>query len=384
MAVSKKKKSRETWGQIDPLPSGRYRARYTHLETRFTAPHTFDTINDARDWLSDKRREISRGLWMDPRRVPSDTLGPYALKWIEQRRTSKGQPLRRKTVLDYKRSLEFGLKDLAGMPIASITPSDVRTWHSARASKAQTAAGADARFLRAVLNTAIEDGIITENPVAGNLCRSKTGRKFRPPTLDELDALLTAMPENLRLAIVIAAYGSARLSEWRGLRRSEVGIAPPAGSVPAQPFIRIERQVQYIDGEGWDIGPTKSEEGERTVFLPSAFTPLLLDHLERFVSPEADALIFRPEGSHAFLSDHAFRKYWDKARREVGVLDQVREHDLRSFAGTMHAQAGATLRETMAFLGHSTTEAAMAYQATTGRESELAERMAIPASLRSA
>ena len=382
MAAPKKKKSRETWGQIDPLPSGRYRARYTHLEHRFTAPHTFDTLGDARDWLADQRRDISRGEWRDPRQVASTIFGVYAKKWVEQRRTSKGGALRPKTRSGYDQSLRVGLAAFTDTPIASITPASVRSWHAERAKKAATAAGADARLLRAILNTAIEDGLIDDNPVAGNLCRSKTGKKHRPPTLDELAALLAAMPEKLRLAVVIAAYGSARMSEWRGLRRMDMGIVPALGSSPAQPIIRIERQVQWVDGYGWDIGPTKSEEGERNTFLPSAFASLVEYHLANFVGPEPTALLFEPEGAHEYLANHTWRKYWDHAREVVGVTDQMREHDLRRFAGTMHAQAGATLRETMAFLGHSTTEAAMAYQATTGREAELAERMPVPASLR--
>jgi hypothetical protein len=373
MAVAKKKKSRETWGQIDPLPSGRYRARYTHLEHRFTAPHTFTTIGDARNWLSDVRRDISRGEWRDPRQVSSTVFGVYAAKWVDQRRTSKGDTLRQKTRSDYQRSLRVGLAPFADVPIAGISSSTVRGWHAARAETAPTAAGADARLLRAILNTAIEDGLIESNPVAGNLCRSKAGRKFRPPTLDELGALIREMPEKLHLAVIIAAYGSARLSEWRGLRRKEVGIVPALGSSPAQPVIRIERQVQHVDGYGWDIGRTKSEEGERNVFLPSVFIPLIESHLERYVDAGPDALLFKPEGEWEYLADHTWRKYWDHAREVVGVLTEVREHDLRRFA---------TLRETMAFLGHSTTSAAMTYQATTGRESELAERMPIPASLR--
>ena len=380
--AAKRKKSRETWGQIDSLASGRYRARYTHKEQRFSAPHTFDTIGDAREWLAGERQSISKGTWRDPRTSRSRLFGPYAEKWIQERRTSKGEPLRVKSRLDYERSLRLGLKDFHDVPLADISPALVRTWHAKRAKDAASAAGADARFLRAVLNTAIEDRLIESNPVAGNLCRSKAGKKFRPPTLEELGQLVVAMPEHLRFAVVLGAYGSARLSEWRGLRRGDISLIPASEASPAQVVVRIERQVQEIDGYGWDIGPTKSEEGARSVVLPSALTGAVLDHLDRFVGPGVDDLVFPPEGEHDYLTDHAFRKHWDPAREAVGILGEVREHDLRRFAGTMHAQAGATLRETMAFLGHSTTAAAMTYQATTGREGELAERMPLPASLR--
>lgn len=52
---------------------------------------------------------------------------------------------------------------------------------------------------------------------------------------------------------------------------------------------------------------------------------------------------------------------WETARRKTG-LDEVCLHDLRHLAGTLTAQAGATLRETMDRLGHSSPQAAMRYQ----------------------
>jgi integrase len=46
---------------------------------------------------------------------------------------------------------------------------------------------------------------------------------------------------------------------------------------------------------------------------------------------------------------------------KVGV-EHVHFHDLRHTAGTLSAQAGATLKELMARIGHSTPRAAMRYQ----------------------
>jgi integrase len=51
-------------------------------------------------------------------------------------------------------------------------------------------------------------------------------------------------------------------------------------------------------------------------------------------------------------------------------------HALRHYAGTRYAQAGATVRETMARLGHSSERAAMRYQHAGNRDDELAMRVA--------
>lgn len=50
-------------------------------------------------------------------------------------------------------------------------------------------------------------------------------------------------------------------------------------------------------------------------------------------------------------------------------------HALRHYAGTRYAQAGATPKETMARLGHSSMGAAIRYQHSGNRDDELAARM---------
>ena len=58
-------------------------------------------------------------------------------------------------------------------------------------------------------------------------------------------------------------------------------------------------------------------------------------------------------------------------------LHRVHWHDLRHAGATIAAQAGASLRELQARLGHSTVAAAMTYQhASPERDRELAARMA--------
>ena len=63
------------------------------------------------------------------------------------------------------------------------------------------------------------------------------------------------------------------------------------------------------------------------------------------------------------------------ARTEVGRED-LHLHDLRHFGATLAAQAGATTKELMARLGHSSMAAAIRYQrATEDRDHAVAERM---------
>lgn len=381
---------RQSWGRVRKLKSGRYQASYVGPDGEsYNGPTTFDGKSDAEAWLADVRVTIQRGKWKSPKAIKAETFGPYARAWISQRVNAKGDPLRDRTKAEYLRYLDSGLSEFESDGLDTISPARVRTWHANRMKAGKTTAAREARLLRAVLNTAIEDRIIESNPVSSNLAQSSAGRKYRPPTEDELAAILATFEgeaPRLRLAVILAAYGGLRISEWRALRRQDVTLDSDRYAVnvtrQAQRARRLDRSIPHAaKGKGaWDIGPPKSAEGVRIVTLPGWATTDITLHLKTHVGKFADSLLFPPSGSAKFLDDNRFYEPWDIARDELGIKGTVREHDLRAFAGTYYARAGATMRETMALLGHSTTRAAMTYQHAVGdRAGELADLMPAPA-----
>lgn len=70
-----------------------------------------------------------------------------------------------------------------------------------------------------------------------------------------------------------------------------------------------------------------------------------------------------------------FSKYWADACAAVG-LEDVHLHDLRHTGNTYAAEAGASVRELMKRMGHSSSRAAMIYlHARDEREREIADRL---------
>lgn len=53
-------------------------------------------------------------------------------------------------------------------------------------------------------------------------------------------------------------------------------------------------QGAYVERANWEmiLGPTKSRAGMRTVSAPAAIVPHLVAHLDKYVRPGADALVF--------------------------------------------------------------------------------------------
>lgn len=138
--------------------------------------------------------------------------------------------------------------------------------------------------------------------------------------------------------------------------------------------VRVDRSTAELDdGRLIEAGP-KSHAGIRTVAFPKDIVPELRDHLERFADPDPRGLVFiGSKGGRLRRSN--FRKFWHRARGAVG-LPELHFHDLRHTGNTMAAAQGATLRELMERMGHSSPRAALIYlHATRERDERIAAGM---------
>lgn len=140
--------------------------------------------------------------------------------------------------------------------------------------------------------------------------------------------------------------------------------------------IRITRTTAQLDGGRLQPDTPKSRAGRRTVAVPADLIPELRWHLERYAEPGSQGLVFvGPKG--APLRRNNFLRIWVRACTAADAPG-VHLHDLRHIGGTMAATTGATLKELMARLGHSSPRAAMIYQhATSDRDQAIAQALGI-------
>jgi integrase len=157
-----------------------------------------------------------------------------------------------------------------------------------------------------------------------------------------------------------------RFSELAGLRRDQLDLDACEVRV-------IASLAEMDDGRLIDGGP-KSHAGKRTVAFPADIVPELADHLKRFADPRPNGFVFiGPKGGR--LRRWNFRKYWYQARGAVG-LTELHFHDLRHTGNTMAAAQGASLKELMERMGHSSPRAALIYlHATRERDQKIAAGM---------
>jgi len=107
--------------------------------------------------------------------------------------------------------------------------------------------------------------------------------------------------------------------------------------------------------------------------MPPSALRVLEDHLDDFVGPSDAPLFVGRTGQPLRL--RGIEDAWRSARKEIGLPD-TRFHDLRHFAGTVAAAAGASTKEVMARGGWSSPQMALRYEhATQHRDRFIAEAL---------
>ena len=352
------------FGTIRKLPSGRFQARYSHLGRQVTARSTFDTKTAARQWLSGIETDLRRGDHFDES-AGSMRFEDYATRWLEER------SLRPRTREMYESQLRKWILDTFGtVRLNDITTPDVRSWRG-RLLKSHLSENTVAkvyRLLRTIMETAVEDGLIRANPV--KLKGASKEKIHRRPELTFRDVARLAEVIEPKFSVLVwsAATSGLRYGELTALRRCDVDLE--TGQV------HVKRSLAFEKGAGPVFGPPKTESGERVVALDATTLDILAQHMRTFTEAGADALVFRSVKGRPLLNRY-FQPSWDRARRKANVEAGVRFHDLRHLAGTTAASAGASTKEIMARLGHSTPDASLRYlEATAARDAEIAAGVA--------
>jgi len=374
-------RKRRGFGKIRKLPSGRYQASYVGPDlARHVAPHTYETVMDAEEWLAKERRLVvdDQRVWTSPQareksKRSGTTLREYAMPAIERRRSRGGERLRPRTVALYRGLLErVILPALGDVPMRTITESTVEAWWDDLPDDNPTQNAHAYALLKSLFLQAIDKDRKLPGPnpctIAG-ADKTQRVREIRPITVKQLEKIVRATPERLQALVLIAAWGGLRYGELAELRRGDLVLAGKAGHV------FVSRAVVRVDGADI-IGRPKSANGVRKVALPATVVPALRDHLERHVGPGDDALLFpHHPGEDKHLPQPVFYKAWMVARDAAGCPD-LRVHDLRHTSAVWAAQAGANLRELMDRLGHGTPTMALRYQhVAEGRDAEIARKM---------
>jgi integrase len=362
MANSKGRRRR--FGSIRRLPSGRYQARYPGPDgVMRPADDTFATKTEADNWLTRKEAEILDDEWIDPD-AGAVLVADYAANWIEER-----PGLRPKSVKNYRSLLRCQVAPY--FERVTVTDLDnavgqVRRWRKklldSGTSPITTAKAY--RFLRAVMNTAVDDGLIKRTPCRIRGAGSENSPERPVLSVEQVYALADAVGLRYRALILLAAFSSLRWSELAALTPSDINLDACT--------VRVTRQLNK-SGAVPVFGPPKSRAGRRVVNFAGLIAPDLRRHL-RAVPP--GTLVFTSPEGMALSNTNFRRRVWLPALAAVG-LEGVHIHDLRHTGNQFTADAGANTKELMVRMGHDSERAALIYlHSSDKRQRTLADAVA--------
>jgi integrase len=224
-------------------------------------------------------------------------------------------------------------------------------------------------LLIAMLDTARRRRWIVANPATDfdkpKKSRSDVDGELRYLTLEEVDAVLAAMPDDdlgrvQRIVILTAAMTGMRRGELLGLRWRDVDWKARK--------VRVVRT--YVAGKQ---DTPKSEASRRAVPLANRLaTELRALRASTPYDADDDPVFTHPYGTGRPLDGSAVYKAFKRGVDAAGVRD-VRFHDLRHTFGTiMAASPNVSMRTLQGWLGHSdpATTAIYAHFAPNEREAE--------------
>lgn len=305
---------RRRFGRVRRLASGRWQARFPGPDgIDRPAPDTFATKTDADIWLPLKEAEIRSGDWIDPD-AGTISFEDYAKSWVAERPN-----LRPKSVQLYE-----GLTRLHLIPVLSSL------------------------------------GVKTVADV-----KEGTVRRWRRKLLDSGLGPVT-VAKAYRLLVLLAVFCSLRWGELAALPRNAIDQEHGIVSVRAS-VVELARGPLVT-------GPPKSAAGRRDVTIPAFLLPDVAAHLDDFTAANPRSLVFTgPKGAQLRRSN--FTRAWVKATEAAG-LSGFHFHDLRQTGNQMAGNEGASLRELMERMGHSSPRAALIYQhRTMHRDKIIADAM---------
>jgi integrase len=291
------------------------------------------------------------------------TVQEYGERWITERRIGV------RTREAYEGLFRLHLAPYLGRKLLTdVGPETIRAWRHdlLEGGRSENIAAKSYRLLRAIMNTAVNDGRIKRNP-----CRIKGANKEQAParpvaTVTQVFHLADAMPPRFRALVLVAAFTGLRWGELIALRRCDVSSD--------MGVLRVTRRLAQLNTGAYVAGPTKSAAGFRTVAMPAILLSDLRRHLDTYVVREPEALVFTGEKG-AMLHRGNFHRAvrWTNSVASAGLPTGFLFHDLRHTGNHLAAATGASTRELMHRMGHGSRRAALIYQhATSQRDREIA------------
>ena len=313
---------------------GSWRARYYGPDGRQRSK-SFKRKSDAERWVAQQRAQMTQGDWIDPARGRV-TFGEYAPGWLETRTSAKPKTrhqqasLLRLHILPAWRTVQLD----------RITFEDLTRWVADLAAGGLGPSGIrqSVYLMSAVLEHAVRSGRIRSNPARGLALPRPRRRDHVFLTHGQL-AELADTAGRWRLLVLVLGYTGLRWGEATALRVCDIDFTRR----------RIDVRRAFSDVGGKIMLGTPKSHLARTVPLPRFLAAELAASVQ---GKNPDGLVFTTVSGSVVRSANWRQKVFLPARKQAGISDRFRIHDLRHTAAALMIQAGYPPKMLQEILGH--------------------------------
>lgn len=316
---------------IRKLPSGKWQATVWHPSGRRVTKS--DPLRKVvADWAREQESALSRGAWVDPK-AGQVTVEQWHVRWLAARVVASATADRNASHWRNHVKPQWGR-----WPLATIGRLDVGAWvkRLAAAGVGAPTVHASVNLLSAMLQAAVEEGVLARNPCKGVALPTITVRAPDWFTHDEHKLLLGKLDEPYRTLVDLGMTVGPRWGELAALHGTDVD------------WLRGQVSIwRVLTRRGLREHP-KSSKSRRVVPLP----PDLLEGMSALMRGRGRGELLFTAAEGGMLSDGNFRRrVWGPALEAAG-LRYRRPHVMRHTAATWLVQDGVDLYRVQALLGH--------------------------------
>jgi integrase len=252
-------------GSIHQRENGHWRAQLYQAGKRYSKD--FQTKAEVQTWIRSIQANIDHGFQLQG---SSMTLAEYLPGWLDNRRLS----LRAKTAHQYSRTIQNHILPALGKSkLRDLRLLDIERFYSQLLQK-----GMGARTIRVIhnilhsaLDKAVRYGLVTYNPTSGATLPKYSHDEMMVLDADQVTQFLITAQDSPNYALFhLAITTGMRIGELFGLKWSDV--------LWQSGVVHVQRQKQYVPGQGVQFVDPKTKAGRRTIKLGEGSLEVLRHH----------------------------------------------------------------------------------------------------------
>jgi len=309
---------------------------------------SFGTQSECQSWLREMKKQIDQGLTY---RATQITLEVYLNEWLDIHKMSlkprigeRYEQIARDYIIPYIG--KFKLKDIRVEKVENLYQELLKDGKSVRT----------VRWVHSILHRSLKDaikrGLVGFNAAHGARLPKNQQKEIEILNEEEvLQFLITANGTQYECLYHLAIKTGMRQGELFGLKWSDLDWG--------NGYLRVQRQVQRVTGQGLVFMQPKTKAGRRSIQLGEGTLELMRKHLAQQNMEKAFAgmkwkdfnLIFPSKLGTPLWPSNFLKDY--KALLKKAGLRELRFHDLRHTAASLMLNHGVPVLVVSKILGHS-------------------------------